>query len=283
MSKSTPTPVLQLCSPAILRFFSERATQHAQSKGQIDLIPLRKRALHALGLSKIIDDNHVPPNFDGPKVQFTSTGRTTIDLAPAVHWAEQPARHLRDALTAVQEGRAPLIDIAYCLRIAPPTQFVHTLVDELLQAASMGTPMANCRTLATLVLVMPDATGALPPGRTLLPVFLHAVVPRLLVLFDEPTALVADPTLRIELLVAIVPSALTAALHLERAYGAMVNANPAPQEQAVPVSGHPAAAMARRLLDHLRQVAATSHSASMLLQRLVAIPAFTANFPMFVK
>lgn len=293
MSKSTPKPVLQLCASAILRVLVPQVSQHTlQAKSQINInvVPLRKRVLHALGLSRLLEDSHVPPNFEGSKVQFSTTAKATVDLSQPNSWADLPAQHLRDALSAIQAGRAPVLDVSRCLPTAPPTTFVHTLFEVLLNAASVGTPIANCRTLATLTLVLPCRTGtsilpngAHPQARTLLPVFLHAALPRLLVLLDAPEGLATDPTTRAELLVAVVASALTAALQLERAYSGMANATPVSEEHAIPAPAHTAASMARRLAEHLRKASRNSQSASLLLQRLMAMSAFTTNFPIFAK
>jgi mediator of RNA polymerase II transcription subunit 5 len=77
----------------------------------------------------------------------------------------------------------------------------------------------------------------------------------------------------VELLVAVISSALTAALYIELALLSTC------KERRV-VLGQPALAMARRLGEDLRRKA-NSPTSNVIVQRLAASSAFMANFPMF--
>lgn len=150
----------------------------------------------------------------------------------------------------------------------PPAKFIHLLWSELIVSASLG-EMESCRRIATFVLTMPRSLNT-PP---LLPIFLFIVLPSLIAAIDlyQPP----EQTMNLELLVTIVSSALTAALHLELAIRSVVGEHPF-------VLGQPTTAIARRFAAELRE-RKNSHTSVTILQRLASSQPFVANFPVFMN
>lgn len=138
---------------------------------------------------------------------------------------------------------------------------------ELTSAASLG-EIEALRRIATFVLATPRHSHS-PP---LLPTFLHVLLPGLVTAADGLSP--ADQTITVELLVAIVSSTLTAALHLEYALLSVCG------EQHL-VLGQSAAAMARRLGSDLRRKGSGA-MAAVIVRRLSSIQSFVANFPTFM-
>lgn len=174
---------------------------------------------------------------------------------------------LRQTLLAARAGKAPSLNIDRCLSVTTPSKFIELLWAELCVAASPG-QMEDCKRLATFVLVVPPRTANTP---RLLPIFMHMVLPSLVARIDlqQPT----EQSMSIELLVAIISSVLTAALHLEWAFHTVCGGTHLPQQ--------PAAAMARRLSHELRGKKRGS-TGTVIAQRLAASPPFVANFPVFM-
>ena len=183
-----------------------------------------------------------------------------------VDWTSQ-ARHLVvNALSAARAGRAPALDVDRCLLLCPPTKFLGALWAHLRHAATMA-DMEAPRRLATFVLTVPRA----PRSPPLLPIFLHLVLPSLVASADRMSA--AEHATTVEFLVAVISSALTAALHLEWALLTTCG-----EERFV--LGQSVTSMARRLAGDLKK-RGTGTTAGMVLQRLTAMQPFVANFPTF--
>jgi mediator of RNA polymerase II transcription subunit 5 len=158
--------------------------------------------------------------------------------------------------------------VSSCLLLLPPLQFLQLLWSELSLAASLG-ELETCRRLGTFVLTAPST----PPSPPLLPIFLHVLVPSLITSLDaaaHPPG--PEQTLHVELLVALISSSLTRALHLDYALRAQAD--------------HPAQAlsMARKLAGDLRARRASRQgvtAAAAIWGRLCASQAFVGSFPMF--
>ncbi|KAH9847349.1 mediator complex subunit Med5-domain-containing protein [Lenzites betulinus] len=246
-SPSCPPAVLSLSAPYTLRTFPDPLAEHNKAAlGSFDHNPIRKAARRALGLP---EEDQQPSGL----------------VMPTAHWPDQARRLITNALSAARGGQAVALDVDRCLLLAPPTKFLTTLFAELSLTATMDTDVP--RRIATFVLTM-ARTPRSPP---LLPIFFHLVLPALVAGADHTSA--AEQAMQVEFLVAVVSSALTSALHLERAM--LVGCG---EER--PVLGQSVTALARRLAGDLRR-RGDGPSASMVLQRLAAIPPFVANFPSF--
>lgn len=189
-----------------------------------------------------------------------------IEMEPSTHWSHQVRQLVSNALAAARSGRAPALDVDRCLLLCPPTKFLGALWAHLRHAATMA-DMEAPRRLATFVLTVPRA----PRSPPLLPIFLHLVLPSLVASADRMSA--AEHGTTVEFLVAVISSALTAALHLEWALLTTCG-----EERFV--LGQSVTSMARRLAGDLKK-RGTGTTAGMVLQRLTAMQPFVANFPTF--
>lgn len=188
-------------------------------------------------------------------------------------WEFQPRNLVRQALASANTGKVPVFDIERCLAIIGVRAFFDHLWRELLAAASIG-KMEICRRFAAFVLSpttgpTTESPNNIPP---LLPIFLHVYVPSLLVLIDGQAP--SEQTLSVQLLSAIVISALTFAVNFERA---MLKPMEGIGSRDVKVHNLPCSAMARRLRLDLRK--ARSPSALALFQKLSASSSFISTFP----
>ncbi len=165
-------------------------------------------------------------------------------------------------------GKAPFIDVNRCLKLCSPSRFLELLWTEL--AATAALEMEICRRLATFILTMPRTTTAdCPP---LLPIFLHRVVPGLVLMIEGQQA---EQATNIELLVTLLSSAMTAALHLELALRSL-----APEIAQQSILGPSTTSMARRLAADLKQ--SQLRVGKMVAQRLNSSQSFATNFPVFI-
>ncbi|TBU48171.1 mediator complex subunit Med5-domain-containing protein [Dichomitus squalens] len=248
-SSSCPPTVLTLSAPSVLRLFPDPFPQHSKRYLQdFDPKPVRQAARQALGLPAEEVPNPMP--MDPSTTQ----------------WSSQSRQLIANALSAARSGRAPALDIDRCLLLCPPTKFLGALWTQLLLAATMA-DMEAPRRLATFVLTVPRSPR-LPP---LLPIFLHMVLPSLVASADGMSG--TEQTITVELLVAVISSSLTAALHLEWALLTTCG-----EERFV--LGQSVTSMARRLSADLKRRGAGT-TAGMILQRLTAMQPFVANFPSF--
>jgi mediator of RNA polymerase II transcription subunit 5 len=179
-------------------------------------------------------------------------------------WQDQSRQALRNTLAMTRAGRPPSLDITRCIIITPPSKFLQYLWMELCGAANIG-ETETCTRLATFVLTTPRSPST-PP---LLPLFLHNVLPWIIANIDHQQP--HEQTMNAELLVAIMSSALTAALHLEWALRSVCD-----EERYV--LGQSSTAMARRLAVNLRG-RKNSPTGRTIAQRLASSQSFVANFP----
>ncbi|PCH33791.1 hypothetical protein WOLCODRAFT_129982 [Wolfiporia cocos MD-104 SS10] len=224
---------------------------------------IRLSAASVLRLSTSKLQQHVV-RFDWTALQ--SVAAKAIGL-PEKNLQGTSSHAINGALAAARAGRAPALDVDRCLLFTPPAKFLHALWKELMGVATLGEIEAP-RRLTTFVLSMPRRFHS-PP---LLPIFLHVVVPGLVAAADHlpPT----DQAIAVELLVSVISSALTMALHLERAL-----LNTCGEQR--PALGQSAAAMARRMGSDLRRKG-HGQTSGVIAQRLAALPPFVANFPTFI-
>ncbi|KDQ63670.1 hypothetical protein JAAARDRAFT_189219 [Jaapia argillacea MUCL 33604] len=247
VSSTCPKPVLSLCGASILRLLGDTKNKHLHQNGVFDAPTIRKLALQALSI----------PN---------ENGQASLSLGPQIAWMDQPRQAIRDALSMARSGKAPALDVDRCLLVTTPSKFLHLFWSELSTATSLGA-MEVCRRLATFALAMPRLSGT-PP---LLPIFLHVVLPSLISSIDHQPA--SEQSVNIELLVSIISSSLTSALHLEVALHKVCG------EQR-PVLGQLSSGMARRLASDLRRKG--SPTAGVIAHRLSSSASFVANFPTFI-
>jgi mediator of RNA polymerase II transcription subunit 5 len=179
---------------------------------------------------------------------------------------DHPHLAIREALQFSRTGKAPSIDIDCCLTITSPTKFLHLLWSELNVAASRG-QMEDCRRMATFILV---ALPRSPNTPRLLPLFIHLVLPSLIAIIDRQQP--PDNVMSIELVVAVISSVLTAALHLEWAVHMVCHDKD--------MLGPSSLSMARKLAETLRG-RKQSRTSVVIAQRLAASSSFVANFPVF--
>ena len=261
--------MLRLSAAAVLRALPETNNPQGQQRPlPFDPIPIRRVAFKTLGLpiegrsflhTHRTGYTHPPPTE--ANVPFT-LGATSPDVTDYVRHA------VREAFASARAKKAPSLDVDRCLLLTTPSKFLSILWAELTVASTMG-QMDACRRIATYVLSMPRS----PRSPPLLPVFLHLIFPSLVSAADR--LMPNEQTLAVELLVAVVSSALTAALYVEWALLSVCK-----EKQLV--LGQPALMMARRLSSDLRRKGPTaSPTGTAVLQRLTSNGPFMANFPTF--
>ncbi|CCM05148.1 uncharacterized protein FIBRA_07357 [Fibroporia radiculosa] len=249
-SSSCPPTVLRLSASKILRLFPNSPKNESGRMNSLDFTAIRHVAMKGLGVP--VEGKSDPP--------------LSLHAQPP-GWSDLSLRSVRDALTAARSGKAPALDIDRCLLLTPPAKFLHMLWKELMVMASLG-EIDISRRIATFVLTMPRRSHS-PP---LLPIFLHVLLPGLVAAADSLPS--SDPTVTVELLVTVVSSSLTAALHLE--YALLKT-----DKEHSPVLGQTTAAMARRLGSDLRRKG-HGRTAALIVQRLCSISTFMTNFPTFM-
>lgn len=237
LSPQLPRPVLSLCGSSVVRLLSEgRGVSQP-----FDVTALRVEVTKAMGI----------------------TVADPVLNSPPLHWADQPRRAIQNALALIQSGKAPSLNVAACLVETSATDFLQILWLELNLSIKAGMTVDAVKPLAVFILATPR--GTLSPS--LLPIFLHNVLPSLIDRPDNPM------TGDLELLIAIVSSSLMAALQLERALYTTGG------EQVYPL-GSSSSSMARRLAVDLRYRKSSSKG-RMIAQRLTSSQTFVANFPVF--
>lgn len=252
-SPHCPIVVRRLCSPSCLRLLSSRRIQAFLQSPVLDISVIRATCFQTLGVNK------------DPSCKALEDHQ----ISPATRWMDFPKQEIHDALALARRHKAPRIDVTRCLSATSPSKFLDLLWSELSVASSLG-EMETCRRLATFVLAMPRQLSSAPP---LLPIFIYNVLPYLITAIDQQQA--TEKGMNTQLLVTIISSALTAALHIEWAVQTVC------QEQRF-VLGQPSAAVARRLAADLRAQKRSSSTSATILQRLGSSPAFVTNFPVFV-
>lgn len=252
-SPHCPIVVRRLCSPSCLRLLSSRRIQAFPQSPVLDISVIRATCFQTLGVNK------------DPSCKALEDHQ----ISPATRWMDFPKQEIHEALALARRHKAPRIDVTRCLSATSSSKFLDLLWSELSVASSLG-EMETCRRLATFVLAMPRQLSSAPP---LLPIFMYNVLPYLITAIDQQQA--TEKGMNTQLLVTIISSALTAALHIEWAVQTVC------QEQRF-VLGQPSAAVARRLAADLRAQEHSSSTSATILQRLGSSPAFVTNFPVFV-
>ncbi|KAH8120455.1 mediator complex subunit Med5-domain-containing protein [Phellopilus nigrolimitatus] len=259
-SSSCPQTVLRLTAHGIISLVTDPKALAFEKSNHNSLFKsavLRTIANQALGISK--DDS-------------LDTGTKPLSLTSQALWCDQPRNAIRNAIAASRAGKAPAFDIGRCVVVAGPTRFLRLLWDELDAAAQIG-DMELSRRLASYALLCPPAAVGAGAGRVppLLPIFFGGMLHVLLARLDAQTP--TEQTFGIELLVAVVTSALTGLLQIEWALRAV-----AADVQTERHFGQPSVTVARRLAADLKR--STSPTAVVVMQRLSSSPSFVANFPM---
>jgi len=197
-----------------------------------------------------------------------TSSQDSLSAYPQGAWMGQPRLVVRGALQSARTGKAPAIDVDRCLTITSPSKFIQLLWSELSLAASLG-QIEDCRRIATFVFVVLPRSPSTP---RLLPLFIHTALPSLIATIDRQQP--QEHAMNIELVVAILSSVLTAALHLERAIHTVWD-----DKYAV---GPSIMSMARKLAGDLR-CRKHNRTSALIAQRLAASPPFVANFPIFMS
>ncbi|CAL1695433.1 unnamed protein product [Somion occarium] len=243
-----PKIVLHLSAGAILRLFTQSTPIQLSQTDTFDPTSIRRVALQTLGVSD------------------ESTTNTNLSLTSGHSKGHNSARELiQHALTDAATGKAPIIDVERCLLLMPPTQFLPALYSELAAIRQIETP----RRIATHILATPRPSSS-PP---LLPIFLHVTLPTLITSIDKVSP--TEQAIATDLLVAIISSALTAALHTEWALVSVCS------EQRF-VLGQSTTILARRLGGDLRRKAGKSPMSGAIARRLASSQPFVSNFPSFM-
>ncbi|THH04163.1 hypothetical protein EW145_g5729 [Phellinidium pouzarii] len=285
-STSCPQTVLLLTAHGLLALVTDPQALAFEKNNQnsFKASTLRAIANQALGISRggqlrpyyLLNTMTVTEvRFIYPLLEPTDTDPKPLTLATQCHWLDQPRNAIRDAFTSARTGKAPAFDVGRCVAVVGPTRFLRTLWNELDAAAQMG-ELELSRRFSTYVLLCPPAPIGSGAGRAppLLPVFFGGVLHILLAQLDGQTP--TEQTFGIELLVAVISSALTGLLQLEWALRAV--ATDASSER---FPYQPSVTVARRLAADLRRN--TSPTAAMVMQRLSSSPSFVANFPMMAS
>ncbi|KAG6812477.1 hypothetical protein H0H92_002584 [Tricholoma furcatifolium] len=251
LSPSCPRPVLQLCAPMILTLLGlKKNNVKLSALPNLDVTALRSNIGQALGVQAEAAPGVAPEPYNG-----------------RISWETEPRQLIQLAFNMARAGKAPSIDVEHCLKVVSPTAFLHLLWSELAVCASVG-EMEISRRIATFILTMPRSSST-PP---LLPVFLHVVTPSLIFAMDQQQT--SEQTMKVELLVTVISSALTAALHLE------LGIRPVPGEPQF-LLGQSSSGMARKLADDLRK--GRDRTSRMVRQKLAASLSFAANIAVSIN
>ncbi|KAF9069115.1 hypothetical protein BDP27DRAFT_747058 [Rhodocollybia butyracea] len=253
LAPSCPRLVLALCGPRVMAFLANRARKGGVASAGLNNEELQRVLTAALGAHE------------------EARIRSAIATGPRVPLQEYPKQAIQTALNAARTTKVPSIDVERCLKVISPSKFLQVLWSELLVAASVPTEIENSRRLAVFIL-----TALRPPTTPpLLPIFLHNILPSLIIHIDSQQP-GPEQTMSAELLVALVSSVLTAHMHLELA---MRSVSVKPQA----VLGQTSSAMARRLVSDLRTRGKFSYTSTTLAQRLSSSQSFVTNFPVFME
>ncbi|KAG7450430.1 uncharacterized protein BT62DRAFT_978575 [Guyanagaster necrorhizus] len=245
LSPSCPKPVLVLCGSRILTLLASKAAKDRLAAVRFDVATVQRLVSETLGPREIAHIQHA------------------MSLGMHVSWQEQSKQAIQNVLAMARAGKAPSINLDRLVKTTTPSKFLRSLWTELSLSAGLA-ETETFRRFITFVLTTPLSSA----GPPLLPIFLHTVLPSLLVSVDA-----SQTHANIELLVITVSSVLTAASHLELALRGT-------RWEHRLVFGHPIASMARRLATDLRN--ANSYAGTAIIQRLSSSQSFVANFPVFM-
>ena len=211
-------------------------------------------------------------------------------LQPQVwHHQVQQAIQSTFSMARSQHKNPPHLDLRRCLNTLPPIKFLQILWAEVQAAANMG-ETEICRRIMTFVLTTPIVDGKSKARHyPLLPIFLHIMLPGIIAETDGLQSSQEEQAVRIDLIVAVISSVLSAAMHVEWALRSVSipehhhhpsSGNPQGPAAVVPVLGQTSNGMARRLALDLRRNR-ISEVSKIILQRLAGSHPFVANFPVF--
>ncbi|KAJ4486235.1 hypothetical protein J3R30DRAFT_3655453 [Lentinula aciculospora] len=235
LSPSCPRLVLTLCGPRVMSLLANQARKTPVTPIALNNEELQRALTAALGVRE----------------------------------EEFPRQAIQTALNMARTNKLPSIDVERCLKVVSPSKFLQVLWSELVVVATVPPEIEHSRRLAVFILTTPRP----PTTPPLLPIFLHNIVPSLITHIDRQPE--QTMTMSAELLVALVSSVLTAAMHLELV---MQSTSVKPQV----IFGQSSSAMARRLVSDLR-TCKFSYTSSTLAQRLSSSQSFLANFPVFME
>ncbi|KAJ3976979.1 hypothetical protein EV361DRAFT_161584 [Lentinula raphanica] len=221
LSPSCPRLVLTLCGPRVMSLLANREQKGSVAPAALNTAELRQVITAALG------------------VREQARIQSAITMGTRVPWQEYPRQAIQSALNMARTNKPASIDVERCLEVVSPSQFIRILWSELIVAATVPSEIENSRRLAVFILTAPRP----PTTPPLLPIFLHNIVPSLITHIDSQQE--QTMTMSAELLVALVSSVLTAAMHLELA---LQSATVKSQH----LFGQSSSAMARRLVSDLR-------------------------------
>ncbi|EJD44265.1 hypothetical protein AURDEDRAFT_125294 [Auricularia subglabra TFB-10046 SS5] len=204
-----------------------------------------------------------------------TASRNHLNQRAANDFAEFPSLSIRGAVASARASGAPGINVRHSLITRGPMAFLNVLWAELHATSSdLGHDVEIYRRLASHALVA-SALHAYPECPPLLPLFLNSFIPRQLEAIDMQ--MFGDQQTReVDLLVAILSSAMAMAFHLERSLNTLPS-------HAAKVAAHQlkTAGPATRLFYLLRTRA--SPAAGLMRERLSSIPSFSVMYPEFAN
>ncbi|KAF9015279.1 mediator complex subunit Med5-domain-containing protein [Cyathus striatus] len=264
LSPSCPRPVLALCSPQVA-FLLTWVGKAIPSTPSFDAAAIRRVIAENANIKDLSTCNYLVMFFI--MLNDSTSDASSYDSFSMHVWQEYPKHAIQDAFLMSKSQKAPKLDIEKCLTMTSPSKFLHLLWTEMMTSASLG-ELEVCKRIATFVLTTPRTSG-IPP---LLPIFIHVVLPSLIVAIDRQQT--SEQTVNIELMATVISSVLTSMLHLEWAIRSVSGHHR-------PVLGESSSSVARRLAHYLQR---RTHSTvnGMIIQRLASSQSFVANFPMFL-
>ncbi|KIY72821.1 hypothetical protein CYLTODRAFT_486057 [Cylindrobasidium torrendii FP15055 ss-10] len=255
-----PKTAIRLCGSQIIATLSSK---NAKACTTFEVGNLQSRVAEVLGDTEI-----------------GRISRALTSTAPN-SWHDQVRPVIYNALDQARSGQSIFIDVNRLSRSTTPTKLLQSLWNEVSVAASIGpagiggvgvspaSDLENCRRIATFVLTVP-LTPTCPP---LLPIFLHRVLPSVILSLDALDA--TQQMNHIEILVILISSVMTFALHLELALRGTL-------WEKHSVLGENIIFAAKRLASDLRGMKPSPTSMA-ILQRLGSAQSFVSNFPVFMN
>lgn len=264
-----PAPILRLTAYDISRLVNDPEVQlhlhRDQFSSEIQHIVQKLRTIDKSNIRNSTNKGSLTKFADIPRAEVSDS---SID-SPLAHWLDRARKSIRDVLVASRLDDAPSLDVGRCIAFNGAVHFLSGLWQELSAIAHQG-DTEMCRQLAAFVLTCPPSPDDnVPP---LLPIFLHIVVPSLILDIDRQVP--AEQATSISLLVNIIISSLIGISHMEWVMRALEGE----VKQSV---GQASASIARRLQSDLRYK--SSPASIMIFERLVSSTSFITSFPVFVS
>ncbi|KAF8807476.1 hypothetical protein BYT27DRAFT_7223294 [Phlegmacium glaucopus] len=248
LSPSCPKPVLALCSPNIASLLYEKKRQ-PPIPASFNIAVVRQVLGDAIGMK--------------------GGGESLVmDLSVGQISYQQVQQAVQTTFIMARSHKPPYLDVRRCIKIVPPIKFLQLFWTELVASANLG-ELEACKRITTFVLTTPQDSTVCP----LLPIFMHIVLPSLVVRASQEQP--PEQAVMVELIVVVISSVLNAALQLEWAMRSVSGDDRL-------VLGQSSTAMARRLAQDLRRNRGHDVN-STILQRLASSQSFVANFPNFMS